>query len=29
LTRAVAAVLAPRWLIVRVKSRFMARMRYF
>ena len=29
LTRAVTAVLAPKWLIVRVKSGLMARMRYF
>ena len=29
LTRAAAAVLAPTWLIVRMKQRFMARMRYF
>ena len=29
LTRAVTAVLAPKWLIVRVKSALMARMRYF
>ena len=29
LTRAVVALLAPTWLLIRLKSRFMARMRYF